>query len=48
MIKLRLYNTPNRLPYVGCDYNKKYGWFSIHALGKAITAYWGKNTHLIP
>lgn len=31
MIKLRLYNTPNRLPYVG----------------KAITAYCGKNMNLI-
>ena len=48
MIKVRLYDTPNRLSYIGYDYNKKHGWFSIHIIGKAITVYWGKNAHLIP
>ena len=48
MIKVRLYDTPNRLSYVGYDYNRKHGWFSIHILSKTIGIYWGKNTHLIP
>lgn len=47
MIKVRLYDTPNRLSYVGYDYNKKHGWFSIHILSKIIGIYWGKNTYLI-
>ena len=34
MIKVRLYDTPNRLSYVGYDYNRKHGWFSIHILKK--------------
>ena len=48
MIKERLYDTPNRLSYVGYDYNRKHGWFSIHILKKTIGIYWGKNTYLIP
>lgn len=48
MIKVRLYDTPNRLSYVGYDYNRKHGWFSIHILKKTIRIYCGKNTHLIP
>lgn len=36
MIKVRLYDTPNRLSYLGYEYNRKYGWFSIHIIGKAI------------
>ena len=48
MIKVRLYDTPNRLSYVGYDYNRKHGWFSIHVIGKTIGIYWGKNTCLIP
>lgn len=48
MIKVRLYDTPNRLSYVGYDYNKKHGWFSIHILSKTIGIYWGKNANLIP
>ena len=48
MIKVRLYDTPNRLSYIGSDYNKKHGWFSIHILKKTIGIYWGKNTYLIP
>ena len=48
MIKVRLYDAPNTLSYVGYDYNKKYYWFSIHIIGKAITVYWWKNAHLIP
>ena len=48
MIKVRLYDSPNRLSYVGYDYNKKHGWFSIHILSKTIRIYWGKNTYLIP
>ena len=48
MIKVRLYDTPNRLSYVGYDYNKKHGWFSIHILKKTIGIYWGKNADLIP
>lgn len=47
MIKLRLYDTPNRLSYVGYDYNRKHGWFSIHILSKTIGIYLGKNTYLI-
>ena len=48
MIKVRLYDTPNRLSYVGYDYNRNHGWFSIHILKKTIGIYWGKNTYLIP
>lgn len=48
MIKVRLYDTPNRLSYLGYDYNRKHGWFSIHILCKTIGIYWGKNTYLIP
>lgn len=48
MIKVRLYDTPNRFSYVGYDYNNKHGWFSIHILSKTIGIYWGKNTDLIP
>ena len=48
MIKVRLYDTPNRLSYVGYDYNRKHGWFLIHVIGKTIGIYWGKNTYLIP
>ena len=48
MIKVRLYDTPNRLSYVGYDYNMKHGWFSIHILKKTIGIYWGKNTYLVP
>lgn len=48
MIKVRLYDTPNRLSYVGYDYNRKHGWFSIHILSKTIRIYWRKNTYLIP
>ena len=47
MIKVRLYDTPNRLSYVGYDYNKKYCLFSIHIIGKTIGIYFGKNTYLI-
>ena len=48
MIKVRLYDTPNRLSYIGYDYNRKHGWFSIHILKKTIGIYWGKNADLIP
>ena len=48
MIKVRLYDTPNRLSYFGYDYSRKHGWLSIHILKKTIGIYWGKNTHLIP
>ena len=48
MIKVRLYDTPNRLSYWGCEYNRKYGWFSIHILKKTIRIYWRKNADLIP
>lgn len=48
MIKVRLYDTPNRLSYVGYEYNRKHGWFSIHILSKTIGIYWGKNIYLIP
>lgn len=48
MIKVRLYDTPNRLSYLGYDYNRKHGWFSIHILSKTIGIYWGKNVNLIP
>ena len=48
MIKVRLYDTPNRLSYLGYEYNRKYGWFSIHILKKTIGIYWRKNTYLIP
>ena len=48
MIRVRLYDTPNRLSYWGYEYNRKYGWFSIHILKKTIGIYWGNNTHLIP
>ena len=36
MINVRLYDAPNTLSYVGYDYNKKYCWFSIHIIAKAI------------
>ena len=48
MINVRLYDAPNRLSYCGYEYNRKYGWFSIHILGKTIGIYFGKNTYLIP
>ena len=48
MIKVRLYDTPNRLSYCGYEYNRKHGWFSIHILSKTIGIYWGKNKYLIP
>ena len=48
MINVRLYDTPNRLSYLGYEYNKKYCLFSIHVIGKTIGIYWGKNTYLIP
>lgn len=48
MIKVRLYDTPNRLSYCGYEYNRKYCWFSIHILSKTIRIYWRKNTYLIP
>ena len=48
MIKVRLYDTPNRLSYVGYNYNRKHGWFSIHILKKTIRIYWRKNANLIP
>lgn len=48
MIKVRLYDSPNRLSYCGYEYNSKHGWLSIHILKKTITIYWGKNTYLIP
>lgn len=48
MIKVRLYDSPNRLSYWGYEYNRKYGWFSIHILKKTIRIYWRKNANLIP
>ena len=48
MIKVRLYDTPNRLSYLGYDYNRRHGWFSSHILKKTTGIYWGKNTYLIP
>ena len=48
MIKVRLYDTPNRLCNGGYEYNRKYGWYSIHILKKTIRIYWRKNANLIP
>ena len=48
MIKVRLYDTPNRLSYCGYECNRKYDWFSIHILKKTIRIYWRKNANLIP
>ena len=36
MIKVRLYDTPNRLSYCGYEYNRKYGLFSIHILKRRL------------